>query len=57
VPGAPTVARASLKVALVDPRFSEARWIGDVRSDTTSADPRALTAAVAAHLVDLIIGR
>jgi hypothetical protein len=57
VPGAPGVARASLKVALVDPRFSEAQWVGDVASDTTSADPRALTAAVAARLVDLIVGR
>lgn len=51
------MARASLRVALIDPRFSEARWIGEVRSDTTSADPRVLTAALARGLADLIVGR
>jgi hypothetical protein len=53
---APT-ARASLRLALIDPRFSEARWVGEVRSDTTSADPRVLTAALARSLADLIVSR
>lgn|SRR5690348_465175 len=56
-PGAPDAARARLKVALVDPRASEALWVGEVRSDSASADPRVLATAVAEHLVDLIIGR
>jgi hypothetical protein len=56
-PGAPTTARASLKVAVVDPRFSNARWVGTVRSDSTSTDIRALTRAVAKRLVDLIASR
>jgi hypothetical protein len=53
---APT-ARASLRLALIDPRFSEARWVGEVSSDTTSADPRVLTAALARGLADLIVSR
>jgi len=54
---APTEARAALRFALVDPRFSEARWVGEVRSDTASADPRVLAAALARGLADLIVGR
>jgi hypothetical protein len=54
VPGA---ARASLRLALVDPRFSEARWIGEVRGDTVSADPRVLTASLARRVADLIVSR
>ena len=57
VPGAPNDARARLKVALVDPRFSEAVWVGVVTSDTASADPRVLASAIAAHLVDLVAAR
>jgi hypothetical protein len=45
------------RLALVDPRFSEARWVGEVKSDTTSADPRVLTAALARSLADLIVSR
>jgi hypothetical protein len=55
--GAPNAARASLKLALVDPRFSEARWVGFVRSDSVSTDPRLLTRTVAERLVDLIASR
>jgi hypothetical protein len=55
--GAPNEARASLKLALVDPRFSEARWVGFVRSDSVSTDPRLLTRTVAERLVDLIASR
>ena len=50
-------ARATLRLALVDPRFSEARWVGTVNSDTTSADPRVLTRALARGVADLIISR
>jgi len=50
-------ARATLRLALVDPRFSEARWVGTVTSDTTSADARALTRALARGVADLIVSR
>jgi hypothetical protein len=50
-------ARATLRLALVDPRFSEARWVGTVNSDTTSTDPRVLTRALARGVADLIISR
>ena len=50
-------ARATLRLATVDPRFSEARWVGEIRSDTTSADPHVLMAAVARQLADLIVSR
>jgi hypothetical protein len=50
-------ARATLKLAMVDPRFSEARWVGEIRSDTTSADPRVLMAALAKEIADLIASR
>lgn len=51
------VARATLRIAVVDPRFSEARWVGTVTSDTTSADPRVLTRAIARAVADLIVSR
>jgi len=50
-------ARATLRLALVDPRFAEARWVGTVTSDTTSADPRVLTRALARGVADLIVSR
>ena len=50
-------ARATLRIALLDPRFSEARWVGDVRGDTASAFTPQLTATVARKLVDLIAAR
>jgi hypothetical protein len=46
--------RATLRVALIDPRFSEAKWIGEVKSDTASALTPAMTASLARRLVDLI---
>lgn len=55
VTGAANDATARLKIALVDPRFSQAMWVGEVRSDTASADPRVLTNALAARVVDLIV--
>ena len=50
-------ANATLRLALVDPRFSEARWVGTVTSDTTSTDPRVLTHALARGVADLIVSR
>jgi len=52
-----TAARAALRVALLDPRFSEARWVGEVRGDTASAFTPELTSSVARKLVDLIAAR
>ena len=55
--GSSDAARATLRLALVDPRFSEAKWVGTVTSDTTSSDPRVLTRALARGVADLIVGR
>ena len=52
-----TAARAALRLALLDPRFSEARWVGEVRGDTASTLTPELTASVARKLVDLIAQR
>jgi hypothetical protein len=49
--------RATLRLALIDPRFSEARWVGDVRIDTTGTDVRVFTRALAARAADLIVSR
>lgn len=43
-----------LRVALLDPRFAEARWVGEVSGDTTSVPARALT-SVSARLADLFL--
>ena len=45
---------AVLRVALLDGRLGDVRWIGTVRSDTASSYSRAVLASVAAHLADLI---
>ena len=55
--GAPNALRAILKAAVVDPRFSEARWVGVVRTAAANADPHVVTVAVASSLVDLIVPR
>jgi hypothetical protein len=52
-----TVARATLRAALVDPRFSEALWVGDVRTDAASSDLRVFTKALALRFADLIASR
>jgi hypothetical protein len=49
-----TSARAVLRLAILDPRFAEARWVGDVTSDTTAAPALAL-ASVARRLADLFV--
>lgn len=46
--------RGILRVALLDPRFAEARWVGELTSDTTRAPSGAL-AALAARLANLFI--
>jgi hypothetical protein len=54
---ASTAARATLKLALIDPRFAEAKWVGTVKGDTTSADPRTLTRVLARAVADLVTAR
>jgi len=44
---------AVLKVALLDGRLGDVRWIGTVRSDPTPAPSRALLTNLAAHFADL----
>lgn len=46
--------RAVLRVALLDPRFAEARWIGDVTGNA-AATPALALSSVAAHLADLFV--
>jgi hypothetical protein len=53
----PARARARLRLALIDPRFSEAKWVGDVRSDTASDNPRVLASALARHVADLVASK
>jgi hypothetical protein len=46
---------AVLRLALVDGRLGEIRWIGNVRSDPSPTFSRAtLLASIAVHLADLI---
>lgn len=44
--------RGILRTALLDPRFAEARWVGDVNGDATG-DPDLFIASVASRLADL----
>lgn len=45
---------AVVRVALVDARLTEIRWIGDVRSDPSSTFSRGLLTSLVAHTADLI---
>ena len=45
---------AVLRVALVDGRLGDVRWIGDVKSDSAPAYSRAVITNLASHLADLI---
>lgn len=45
---------AALRVALLDGRLGDVRWIGTVRSDTAAAPTRAVLTSLAAHFADLI---
>lgn len=45
--------RTMLRLALLDPRFAEARWVGDIVSDSASAQSRAGLTQVARRVADL----
>lgn len=47
-------ARAVLRVALLDPRSAEARWVGEVKSDASTRAGAALS-GVATRLADLFV--
>jgi len=47
-------ARAVLKAALLDPRFAQAVWVGDVKGDPARTGAQAVTSA-ASRLIDLFI--
>ena len=49
--------RARLRLAIVDARTTELRWIGDVRSDLSPVLTPAVTASLAGRLADLIVAR
>ena len=53
----PAPNQATLRLVLVDPRLSEARWVGEVKSDTASIFTSQTSAALAQRLVDLILPR
>jgi hypothetical protein len=46
--------RAVLRVALLDPRFAEARWVGDVRGDAADGGAQALS-TLAMRVADLFV--
>jgi hypothetical protein len=46
--------RAVLRLALIDARLSQLRWVGDVASDPSASFSPALAASLAGHLADLI---
>lgn len=46
--------RAVVRLAILDPRLAEAKWVGEVRGDASSTPARAL-ANVAARLLDLFL--
>jgi hypothetical protein len=45
---------AVLRVALLDGRLGDVRWVGTARSDPASAPSRAVLTSLAAHFADLI---
>jgi hypothetical protein len=45
--------RTSLRLALLDPRFAEARWVGEVSSDSAVAQPQTALTQVARRVADL----
>ena len=48
---------AVLHLAVLDGRLGEVRWIGDVRSDSSTTFSRGLLTSLAAHFADLITAR
>lgn len=53
--GTGTAGRAVLRLMLIDSRLSQARWVGEAKSDTTSTYGPALLANVATKLADMIV--
>jgi hypothetical protein len=49
-----TTGRAALRLALLDPRSAEAKWIGEVKGDAAGTAALAV-ASVAAHLANLFV--
>lgn len=47
--------RAVLRVALLDPRLAEARWVGEIRSDSAGAPTPSSLSQVSGRLADLFI--
>jgi hypothetical protein len=47
--------RTVLRVALLDPRYAEARWVGDIRSDSAAAPRRSSLTQVAVRLAELFV--
>jgi len=45
--------RTILRLALLDPRFAEARWVGEIASDSSGAQSRASISQVAQRVADL----
>jgi hypothetical protein len=52
-----TAGRALMRVAVVDVRAANLRWLADVPSDTASAFSPALAGSIARRLADLIVAR
>jgi hypothetical protein len=53
--GTGSAGRGVLRLALLDARSSEVRWLGEAVGDTASAFGPAVTASVAAKLADMIV--
>ena len=53
--GSGSAGRGVLRLALLDARSSEVRWLGEAVGDTASAYSPAITASVAAKLADMIV--
>lgn len=47
--------RTVLRVALLDPRYAEARWVGDIKSDSAAVPTRSSLTQVAVRLADLFV--
>jgi hypothetical protein len=52
---APAMGRAVLKLALLDARASETRWVGQIIGDSASSYGPVVTASVAAKLAGLVV--
>lgn len=48
------IGRATVRATILDPRFAEARWIGDVRGETAGT-PQVALASLASRLADLFV--